>query len=321
MSTFKRKLMSRSKPHLVHVMPKVELSGPLMFVRDLAVRAREFDHTIIGFNAAKDADEELDKFLSAYGVDVYYLNSVKLNNGHIRRVGGTHVVFYDLSMRHLDGKRHPGVNYPSMYYAYSTRDPEVRTAVTVYSREDVHELEPDFVIAPGVAKGECQKYHQSRRALLKERLGVTLLAGRKDKFHTKLAVRLMSALDSKHWVLMLTEFPGQDPFGLLAAKEAAIEKKLLAPCKFRPGVATFYLSYATVHLSTGCQRIDAEAGMFKVPIVDGLQPIDGVLEDIDKIVTDPDFRTKARKRSQLAADSCDLRMTITHYKNIIRACV
>jgi hypothetical protein len=307
-------------------MPKVELGGPAMFVRDFAVHSREFDHSVVGFNSAADADLELDRFLGGYGINTYYLNNERLSQSHLRKLRGTHLVLYDVEARALSGKgRHQAsAALPSVYYAYGKYDPEVSSTATIWSRPTIDEsglYSPDFIMSPGVAKVEVQRYYSDRRSQLKGRVGITLLAGRRDSFPTRLAVHLMSMLDTQRWVLLLTEFPGMPPIGLAMAKEAARDNKLLADCKFRPGVAPFYMGFASIHISTGCQRLDAEAGMAKLPVVDGTLPPKEVVANLERCVEDTEYREECIEVGRVAARECDLRSQITQFKNIIKACV
>jgi hypothetical protein len=309
--------------HVAHYVPNAALDGRTLFIRDLASALPDMRHSLLtSLPGAEHADPRTDLTLAAFGVGTYYLGYRKLRQRHLRSLEVTHLILYDTDERFLYGKRWPCQTIPTLYYGYRAVNHEVaaRCSAVAVSRPELMEGHDYFHIPPGIDRNEFKKYRHAGKPA-DGRRGVSLLAGSKDTFNARLGLHLMHTLDPQWWLLLLSNMPtATSHMGYAMAVEKAKEKKLLALCEFKIGVAPYYLSFASVHVSNGCQRLDAEAGMCGLPIVDGKRKPKEVIADIQRVAKDPDYRDLLVQASSKLADACDLRVNCTKVRNILRAC-
>lgn len=292
---------------VIHLLPFVELGGPVVFVRDLAM-ALPGIHSVVTLTPAPEADDTTDKMFAGVGVSVFYADTPVFTKGLIDSLSGSHVVMHGVQRHQVESADDICNAFPTVYYGYHVSDSRVKASKRFVADQA---LDPAAeLLGPGVDRGEVRR--NMKRHSLGKRTGVGLLFGSLRSYDAALVTDCIYELDLEKYHLMVSnpttlrtaEFPG-----LTMTLDKMVGAKQGTRCPFVFGNVPNYLNYCQVLINTGCQRINAEAGAAEIPVLPRANRATDIHTLLNRFSDDEVFRQECAERSRKALRENDIRVT------------
>ena len=329
--------------HIVHVLPKLEISAAYTFVSTLIRNTPAYQHTVLHETPVMGLDTALSMQLQAYGADVLQADQItpELLDAGVY----TGAMFYD-----LQGHTGLGEVLPSVYMSYGRTNPALGVDVVCPTSEyaaghDRHgnlyvtPLDNQLVIPPLVQSRSMRRVRM--RSKLKQFTVGLLSSGTDHKYPGAVAARLISRLPADI-PLYLTMLPKYDHVGLPMMIEDRQRNGKLIGCALKPLAGFFYLLhldvlvYATAKnyfepagsfvieaAAAGVPVVCENRGMFSRTIVDGWNGLlfntpDEAVAQVLRLKTDDKLRDQLAANGQLWASWYDVTVHLGRLKAVWR---
>lgn len=328
------------RPHLLHVMPTLEVSGCYTTMLTWISELRSlYAHTVLFEGDLAAVDPKLLWTIHSHGADILHSDSITPES--IDNADATGAILYNV-------KGHVGIGklLPTIYYSYGIYDPAPGESVIVAASDyaNTHRLDgtvsenlTEHVIPPTV---QSRGLRQLRGEKSKFRVGL-ITSGANAKYPCGTAVKLLGRLP-KECELLITTLPKYEHPGMALALDSRSEAGTLRRCTLTPLSSLRYMLACDVLIfgssgkyfePFGRGALEAMA-MRKAVLcenrgnypnlvqhgVNGLlyDNLDMALEYISELRADPPMARKLGTNAQMAAGWYDTSVRIGELKRLLR---
>ena len=327
-----------TRPHLLHVVPRIEVSGIYSMAAELAQYIPQWQHTLLCPNVLSSMDTELTVHAQGVGLDV--VETQQLTEQQLDELGATSAIVYDQRCPLVEEK------LKSVYYSYGTYEPG--RAATIWcsdeaGRADRHGIPhsaPGLIIPPMVnTRALRQLAGQSGPFTV-----AMITSGRYDKFPCELVMALMGGL-KRNITLMTTVLPRYRHPGMALALDAERAHKVprILCCPIHPAGGTsftvradvvvygtasnYYEPYGRIvveAMAMGKAVVVERKGVFGYTLEHGRNAMlygtpEEAIEHIHRLEKDRDLRNQLGANAQLWASWQDISVHVGSLKEQLRA--
>lgn len=332
----------KTRRHLVHVLPELEVSGCYALILTLASELKDYSHTLLTECDLSVVDPDMLGAMQTAGVDVKIVEQV--SDEHLDE-DYTGAILYNVRDRLIGAK----LPIPTIYYSYGindTRVPRDLTAVcsefaSVHPRKGIYTEFPHHVIIPPMVQTRSLR----RIKAPEHSFAVSILtSGAYDKYPCNFVREMLYKLPEDMRVMMSTLPKYKHPGMRMAIddRSARCRGKLLA-CRIRPQAALYYMIQTDIVIYASAEdhnepygRLVVEAmalgkpvicenrGVFKTTLKHGVEALlfdtaDQAIEHVETIRKNKAIAVQLGSNAQMWASWQDATVHIGKLKRALRS--
>jgi len=327
------------RPHIIHVMPNIQLDGSLGMLMMLASELQsKYAHTVLTEGGFERIPVEVMHAVQSAGINLLAVDVITQDD--LQAIPATGVILYNVT-------GHPGIGkvYPTIYYSYGVYDSAPGETMIVACSEFAREFNHSgaahnmaaVVIPPAI---QSRALRQLRPTKTRFRVGI-LSSGAYDKYPCDTVIKLCSLLPDSIEILA-TALPAYRHPGVTLAMADRAGRKALRPCPVKPMASIRYAlacdvvvcaSSSAYHEPFG--RMAVEAMALRKPVlcerrgnypnliehgVNGLlyDAVDELVENILRLQKDTEIASQLGINAQMSAGWYDTSVHIGDVKHLFR---
>jgi len=248
---FNKQRLTVARDHLVHVLPRLEVSGCYAFALTLIRNLKNYSHTVLYENDLLSMNPDYVWHLQAAGASV--LNVDLITPETVEQARATGAILYNV-------REHPGIGdvLPTIYYSYGDYDSTPGSSVVVpcsrFASRTLRdgtavELDEELIVPPAIIARGLRAIESKQHAFT---VGV-LTSGAYNKYPGAITVKLLSLLP-KGLRMMLTVLPRYDHPGMALAVDSRAETEEILLCPARPNMGIHYLLECDVLICASSEK-------------------------------------------------------------------